>query len=129
MSEELKTLKEMKASLEELLKWTRFSGMQQLREILTQNLKTDIEMLIFEFSNGERGTREIARLSGMGSNATIASYWKKWSKIGIVEPSTKFKGRYQRICSVEEVGLPLPPMTAVQTSQTESEEKFNGRKK
>ena len=122
MSEELDTLKGIKTTLEELLKWTRLAGMQQLHEILTQNLKTDKEMLIFELSDGEKGTREIAKLTGVGSNATIASYWKKWSKVGIVESYPKYKGRYQRICSLEEVGLMIPPMPNVHSSQTESEE-------
>jgi len=122
MSEELETLKSIQSTLEKLLKWTRLAGMQQLREILTQNLRTDVEMAVFELSDGERGTREIAKLTSVKSNATIASYWKKWSKVGIVEPSPKYKGRYQRICSLEEVGIPLPLMPNVQLNQTESEE-------
>lgn len=110
MSEELRTLKSIGQKLDQLLKWTRFAGMQQLRTILTQNLTTDTEMLIYELSDGERTTREIARLAGVGSNATITNYWRKWSKVGIVEPSEKRRGRYQRICSLEEVGLTVPPM-------------------
>jgi hypothetical protein len=121
MSEELKTLKSIESKLDQLLKWTRFAGMQQLRIILAQNLTTDIEMLIYELSDGELGTREIARLSGVGSNATVANYWKKWSKLGIVEPSEKRQGRFRRICSLEEVGLTVPPIpqAAAETVQPE----------
>ncbi|MCW3986455.1 MAG: hypothetical protein NWE91_08650 [Candidatus Bathyarchaeota archaeon] len=116
MSDELKTLKSIEQKLDRLLKWTKFAGVQQLRTNLTQNLTTDTEMLIYELSDGERTTREIARLAGVGSNATIVNYWKKWSKVGIVEPSEKRRGRYQRICSLEEVGLTVPPM--LQTGET-----------
>jgi hypothetical protein len=121
MSDELKTLKSIEQKLDQLLKWTRFAGMQQLRSILTQNLTKDTEMLLYELSDGERTTREIARLAGVGSNATIASYWKKWSKIGIVEPSERRRGRYRRICSLEEVGLTVPPMLQADIPQTEAE--------
>jgi len=121
MSEELKTLKNIESKLDQLLKWTRFAGMQQLRTILTQNLTTDIEMLIYELSDGERSTREIAGFSGVGSNATVASYWRKWSKLGIVEPSEKRQGRFRRICSLEEVGLTPPPIPQA-TAETEQPE-------
>lgn len=108
MSEELETLKRIDSTLNELLKWTKFAGMQQLRSILAQQLKTDSEMLVYELSDGSRGTRDIAKLAGVGSNATVAVYWKKWSRLGIMEPSKKYQGRYQRICSLEEVGLTVP---------------------
>lgn len=107
MSEQ--TLKEIASTLKELLKWSRFAGMQQLRNILTQNLKTNNELLIYEASDGIRGAREVAKIAGT-SHPTVLSYWKKWAKVGIVEPSPKFEGRYQRICSLEEVGLTAPPI-------------------
>lgn len=109
MSEELKTLKNIEQKLDQLLKWSKFAGMQQLRNLLMQNLTTDAESSIYELSDGERTTREIAGLANIGSNATVASYWRKWSKVGIVELS-KRQGRFRRICSLEEVGLTVPPM-------------------
>jgi hypothetical protein len=121
MSEELKTLKSIEGKLDQLLKWTRFAGMQQLRTILAQNLTTDTEMLIYELSDGERGTREIAGLSGVRSNATVTAYWRKWNKLGIVEPSEKRQGRFRRICSLEEVGLTVPPIPQA-TAETEQPE-------
>jgi len=118
-------LKEIASTLKELLKWSRFAGMQQLRNVLSQTLKTETEMLIYELSDGTRGTREVASAAGIGSNATVAAYWRKWSKVGIVEPSPTYQGRYQRICSLEEVGLTVPPMphSAAKTSSTIQEKK------
>lgn len=108
LSEELQTLKNIEFKITELLKWTRFAGMQQLRNILVQALGDDEAVaLAYELSNGTRGTREVAKLAGISHN-TVANYWRKWSKIGIVEPSSAYQGRYQRICSLEEVGLPVP---------------------
>lgn len=121
MSEELETLKSIESKPDQLLKWTRFAGMQQLRTILAQNLTTDTEMLIYELSDGERGTREVAALSSVGSNATVANYWRKWSRLGIVEPSEKRQGGFRRICSLEEVGLTVPPIPQA-TAETEQPE-------
>ncbi len=121
LSEELQTLKNIEFKINELLKWTKFAGMQQLRNVLVQALGDDVAAaLTFESSDGARGTREVGRLAGI-SNKTVARYWKKWSKLGIVEPSNTYQGRYQRICSLEEVGLPLPqsPQSS-QENQTET---------
>jgi hypothetical protein len=108
MSDE--TLKEIASTLHEMLKWTKFSGMQQLKTILQANLKTETEMLVYELSDGVRGTREVARLAGIASKTTVLNYWKKWSKVGIVMAVQGEEGRYQRICSLEEVGLTVPPL-------------------
>lgn len=121
MSEELKTLKSIESKLDNLLKWTRFAGMQQLRTILSQNLTKDVEMIIYELSDGERSTREIAKLSGV-SNATVANYWKRWSALGIVEPSEKREGRFRRICSLAEVGLTVPPLPKIVAEAEQSKE-------
>lgn len=111
MSEELQTLKNIENKISELLKWTKFAGMQQLRNIISQALGDDATAaLAFEFSDGARGTREVGRLAG-ASNKTVARYWKKWSNLGIVEPSNAYQGRFQRICSLEEVGLSVPQST------------------
>lgn len=119
MSEE--TLKDISSTLHELLKWTKFSGMQQLKTILQANLETEVEMLVYELSDGAKGTREIARLSGLGSKSTVARYWTKWSVIGIVLPVQK-EGRYQRICSLEEVGISVPPLPQPARVTEDSEE-------
>ena len=108
MSEE--TLKEIASTLHELLKWTRFSGMQELKTILQTNLKSDTEMLIYELSDGTRGAREVAKFASVASKTTVLSYWKRWGKIGIVLSVQGEEGRYQRICSLEEVGLTVPPL-------------------
>lgn len=126
MSEELKVIRNIEGKLDQLLKWTRFAGMQQLRTILNQNLTTDTEMLIYELSDSERTTREIANIVGVGSNATIASYWKRWSRLGIVEPSETRRGRFKKICSLEEVGLTIPPIPQGESSPTENEQAEEG---
>ena len=92
--------------------------MQQLKGILLSSLKTDAEKLAYEFSTGENGTREIAKLAGLGSKSTVERYWEKWSKIGIVEPAATFQGRMQRICSLKEVGIDIPIIKAIPSTES-----------
>ena len=119
MSEEARILRKIESKLDRILKWTRFAGMQQLRDILADNLKDDASMLIYEYSDGKRSTREIAKLVGLKSNQTVVNYWKRWMPLGIVEPSPQHKGRFQRICSLEEVGLTVPPARKINTAKEE----------
>ena len=120
MSEELKALRNIENKLDQILKWTKIAGMQQLRDLLTQNLIDDTAMLVYEYSDGERSTREVAKLVGLKSNTTVANYWRKWTELGIVEPSSRYHGRFQRICSLGEVGLTIPPIPQITTKQKRS---------
>jgi hypothetical protein len=127
MSEELNVLKNIEYKLDQLLKWSRFAGLQQLKNLLTQNLTSDRELLVYELSDGEHTTREIAELANVRSNATVVGYWKKWSKLGIVEPSQNRQGRFKRFCSLEEVGLTVPPMLrgGAEQTTTDAEERIS----
>ncbi len=93
--------------LRELLRWTRI-GAIHLREVLAVELKTDEERLAYELSNGERSSRDIEQETGI-DHSTISRLWKKWSEIGIVEPSERFQGRMRRLCSLRELALRVPP--------------------
>jgi Trp operon repressor len=103
------TGQEITKLLRELVKWAKFETLPKLRTILEQNLPSDKEKLIYELSDGERSTRDIAKLVGV-SHVTITNYWDKWSKLGIVDAAPK-EGRYMRICSLEQVGLEVPELS------------------
>jgi len=119
-NEELAVLKQIKSRLDEILKWTRFAGMQQLKNTIAQNLIDDISLIIYELSDGNSSTREVANVVGK-SNVTVANYWKQWNKLGIVEQSPKYRGRFKRICSLEELGLTVPPMPHAKTDAKNEE--------
>ncbi|MCW4004572.1 MAG: hypothetical protein NWE95_11745 [Candidatus Bathyarchaeota archaeon] len=124
VADQLSLLESINSKLDQLLKWTRFAGLQQLRNVLAQTLTTDKELLAYELSDGERTTREIATLTDVRSNATIANYWRKWSRLGIVEPSQSRQGRFKHFCSLEEVGLTIPPTPGTETTTTDNEEEI-----
>jgi hypothetical protein len=122
--EEIGILREMNKNLSLILKWLKFASVQQLRNILSQTLENDTAAAVYELSDGKRGTREIAKLAGLKSNSTVANYWKRWSKLGIVEESSQYQGRYARICSLEEVGLTVPP--TLQPEPMEEQQQVEG---
>lgn len=110
VTEEMRSLKNIESKLEELLKWTRIATKQQIRPLISKNLETDMETAIYELSDGSRSTRDIAQILGKVSHVTVSRYWKKWAHLSIVEPSPTYQGRYKKICSLEEVGISVPPI-------------------
>lgn len=97
--------------LSEILKWTKFIGKQRLKKLLLDTLEEGMEKVIYELSDGKSLKEIEAICKGNGYSVaytTIRNYWKKWAPIGIVEPSERFKGRYKRIVSLEEVGIDFP---------------------
>lgn len=108
--------------LDEILKWTRFEGMQRVKAVLLETLKKDSEKIAYQYSDG-RGSLEISKIAGV-SDFAIRSYWKKWATIGLVHPSGKFKGRYERLFSLEDLGVEVPTVKVLLTEkEPEAEEK------
>lgn len=108
--------------LEEILKWTRFEGMQRVKAVLLETLKKDSEKIAYHYSDG-RGSLEISKIAGV-SDFAIRSYWKKWATMGLVQPSRKFKGRYERLFSLEDLGIDVPTIKLLLAEkQPEAEEK------
>ncbi len=94
------------ALLQELLKWARLQGIQTARGVLADALKKDSEKLAYEYSDG-RGSADVGKIAGV-SDFAVRSYWKKWAALGIALPSKKFKGRYERLFSLEDLGFEVP---------------------
>lgn len=103
--------------LNEIAKWVRFEGVQRARQVLVETLKKDSEKLAYHYSDG-RGSAEVAKLVGV-SDFTVRNYWKKWATLGLVIPSEKFKGRYERTLSLEDLGIEVSLKSAVGTQELE----------
>jgi len=97
--------------LDELIFWTRFSALPSFRALLIGTLKEDIDKLVYELSDGERSTREIAQSISRGgrrlTHVTVANMWKKWAILNLVIPAQR-KGRYKRVVSLESLGIEIP---------------------
>lgn len=109
----------------EQFKWTKLLGMGQLKSIFEQNLRDDSEKLVYELSDGERSIRDIEKITNV-SRTKIATLWKKWFNMGIMEKSTKYEGkRMKRSFSLSDVGIDIPQMsTSTNNTQVTPEAEF-----
>ena len=103
--------------LEELVKWKRFEGAQLAKKILRELLSKDAEKIVYQYSDG-RGSKDIADLAGV-SDFSVRSYWKKWNVEGLVIPSKKHKGRYEKVFSLEDFGIEIPPTKSAPDTKNE----------
>lgn len=110
--------------LEEILKWTRFEGIQRLKQVLTTTLVSDEDKIVYQSSDG-RSSRDVAGASGV-TFWKVVSHWNTWNTLGIVVPSKKYQGRFERIVSLEDLGIVVPSLKAKKpqeepTTQAEAE--------
>jgi len=97
---------EVKDILKAILKWTKFEGMQKVKQVLENTLDNNTKKLIYEFSDG-RSSPAIAGVAGVSAQ-TVRDYWKEWAILGIIEIHPEYKKRYHRIFSLKEVGIEVP---------------------
>lgn len=114
MSEDTKLLKQMLDELKEMRTWLRLSVLSSFRRTLSDNVRDDVDKLVYELSDGSRSTREIVSELNKQRKAithgTVANMWKRWAVVGIVEPSERYQGRFRKIASLESIGMDVPKM-------------------
>ncbi len=117
-------LSEIAVTLRELLKWTRFAGMKEVKSALESALTSDVKKTIYHLSDGDKSRAEIAAITKV-SDQTVSNYWKSWSKLGIVE-ALKMRGgeRYKKAFDLEDFGIEMPERapSAVETVKPESQD-------
>ena len=118
-----KTLSE---KLDELIFWTKFSALPTFRTLIIDALREDVDKFVYELSDGERSTREIARMISKGgrriTHVTVANMWQKWSLMNLVMP-TERRGRYKRVVSLESIGIEVPPLAHANNVRKKKERK------
>lgn len=87
--------------------WFKFGGFMSLKRVIDEVLTSDVEKIIYELSDGRRSTRDIAKHVNQ-SHVTVSNMWKKWLAYGIVEPSDRYKGRFKKVISLNELGISVP---------------------
>ena len=93
--------------LEEILRWTRLQGVQNAKAVLSGALEDDDKLkLAYHLSDGRPST-EIANACNV-SSMTITNWWKRWFTLGIAQPSKKYKGRFEKAFSLEDLGIKIP---------------------
>jgi len=117
--------REIKDLLKEILKWTKFEGMQKIKQVLENTLDSDAKKLVYESSNG-LSSPEVAKIAGV-DDSTVRDYWKDWAILGIAEIHPNFKKRYCRIFSLREVGIEvLKPKGVSELKEIKNQETSEG---
>ena len=124
------TLKDIHNDLVELLKWTKFAGIKEVKSVLESSVITDEEKIIYSLSDGRNSSYNIAKT--MGSNDTvrrkISNYWDMWENVGLgssmpAQGGTRFKHSF----SLDDFGIKVPEIPqqaeqpAPESKQTENQ--------
>ena len=110
--------------LKEILKWTRFAGMKEVKAVLTSTLDTEQKKLVYHLSDGDKGSVEIANQSGV-SDFTVRNYWKQWSNVGVVEAMRMGRGdRYKKSFDLGDFGIEIPQAKQIQSGEAPEQAKL-----
>ena len=107
----------------EILKWTKFAGMEKVRKAIDDSMKTDLKKLVYELSDG-RSSPDIAQETGV-DESTIRDYWKTWISLGLVEIHPDYKKRCRKLFSLNEFGIEIPKaktLTSIKETKAATEE-------
>lgn len=112
MNRDTEILKQIRDELREMKTWLKLAGIPELRRLSEANLRDNVDKIVYELSDGERSTREIAgAVKGLGkgiSHATVSNMWRRWAIMGLVEPSEKYRGRYAKVFPLQFLGIETP---------------------
>lgn len=112
MTEDIDLLRKILDELREIKYWVKVSGLPIIRRAAHENLRDDESKLVYELSDGQRSTREIAEeLKKNGkviTHTTVANMWKRWVAVFLVEPSERYQGRFRKVASLESFGIAVP---------------------
>lgn len=101
--------REVAGLLRELSAWIKLEARPRAAARLADILDSDEKKLVYQYSDGTRGVREVGDITGVDKN-TVLTWWKDWDKRGIMEQATAWKGRRQRLVSLEDVGIEVPAL-------------------
>lgn len=108
--------------LREILKWTKFSGMRAVKEVLNSTLDTPEKKLLYQLSDGSKGSVELCQATGIASTETITKNWKSWIKLGLGENlSVKGGKRFKRAFDLEEFGIEVPKSKDAKMEEKQSQ--------
>ena len=113
--------------LRDMQKWIRFIGWSNVKDVLINCLDTETRLLIYHLSDGTKGIRdirdEIKKYGLKSSYGGVHGSWQRWKKVGIVEPSHKHKGRFQKVFNLDDFGIAIPKLKEKAVEKEEDEEK------
>ena len=92
--------------LEEILLWTKYDFLE-IKQKMIEHLDTDDKKIVYQLSDGKRSSYDIAEFI-TASRRSISNWWQRWFELGLVKQTEKYEGRYKRLVSLTEMGIPIP---------------------
>ena len=97
-------------TLKDIRKWVRFSGWNNVKDVLTETLDEPEKVVVYSLTDGDTSIRDIRDQTGASFGA-IQSWWKSWAKVGIVETFEYGRGtRARALFVLEEFGIEIPEL-------------------
>lgn len=94
--------------LKEILRWVKFSGMQEVKKILISTLDDEQKVAAYQLSDGERGLVEVGKVVGIKSASTLSRLWRSWAKLGLGEFVPVMGGeRFKRSFDLDDFGIQI----------------------
>lgn len=107
--------------LREMVKWVRFSGMKQVKEVLMSTLNTEKKIIAYHYSDGKNTSTVISKFSGI-AQPNISDLWKEWLSLGLGEAISASGGsRFKRSFDLKMFGIAVPEVKQKPDSQQKSE--------
>lgn len=96
--------------LEEILLWTKYDY-SATKQKMIEHLDTVDKKIAYQLSDGEKSTRDIAKLIS-ASQKSVSNWWQKWFELELMEQTEKYgRGRYNRLISLTRMGIPVPEIS------------------
>ena len=100
------TLKDIHEDFMELIKWIKFSSIEEIKPKLKSILDTDEKKTTYQQSDG-KSRNEIAKIANI-SDRTVSNYWNLWNQSGLTKSKT-FSGGPRQIRIFDLVDFNLLP--------------------
>jgi hypothetical protein len=118
----LNELKKQTEILKEILKWTKISGLENIKKKISDEFHENNKILVYSLSDG-RSIYDIEKiLNKKVTGMTVSNWWKSWSKQGLMEIHPDYKKRYKSIFNLEDFGIIVPEIKTQEKSEDKKEE-------
>lgn len=99
---------EITEKLDEIISWLKLIGRNEVKKILSELIKNEVDFILYQNSDGEKTVRELSLITGL-SIKTVSMRWDTWEKLGIMKKiEIGTGGRGKRIFNLEELGFKIP---------------------
>ncbi|MHA1817460.1 MAG: hypothetical protein ACTSX1_15770 [Candidatus Heimdallarchaeaceae archaeon] len=113
------TLTEINETLLEIRAWYRQTPQEETSKLLSIILDSQKKLLVYHHSDGEKTTRDLAKLVGVGTGS-VSRWWNEWIQKGIAIPIAKGVGnRAKKLFELTDYDIILPNVEQIGDDQNE----------